>query len=705
MLLILLVSGLVSAAPAHAEEREPYASSSINRYQVTLAARGCGGYREVVAGQVRDDADEATERPGVDSPYQPGQEVDPKIESEKDSGCVDLPGWRFTFGSGHQRKGSLSVVTGISSTTEPTRDATDELDDNGKGIGTQVGGAVTATLTDEEVRLANRRQLWVQGGTPDQPMQSGYGFGGLRCAVDGRTGGNVQWVSFPAGVRHVFCFAYYVKNPRDTGTVTVRLRPSRPVGYPQRVAFQSDLSHAPEGKFGLTSSGDAVDTSFTRAAGSDPYPLVAQPPAGWKVADVACAVTRSSGGQAGSTATTDVPTAKVVIVLAPRDQVTCTFTVDPPPVPAGLSLKVYTAGAAAPFQVRIGTQTLTATTNTEPVPAAVSGADLSTLAAGTYTVAVASTATGWTLTGAVCNGAPIQASAATVPVNLVDGVPTECALRVVVRPPAPKLNVITKGGVASGGFSVAPADAAGAGWWAAAVTTKAGVATAASGDIPGDLPSGAYVVTAVPPRSDLTGGWKLSSFACTPADRNPATGALATITIVPGGPDPVCTATYEFDAATYLQVTVRATGSESGRAAPAVLEVSCVDGSAGRVVLDTTEGASTGLPESLAFLAPTDCTITQPSTGAARTSEVKTTVALDPPAGDGPLSLPAQVQVARTVAKYTLAVTDDFSPAAVPQTKSILDELKSLPVVLVGIGIFFLGALIFMGVLLRRNAA
>jgi hypothetical protein len=436
---------------------------------------------------------------------------------------------------------------------------------------------------------------------------------------------------------------------------------------------------------------------------------VAQPPAGWKVAGITCTVSHAGGGSAGSTAVTDPAAGKVIVVLAPNDQVTCEYTVDPPPQPAGLALKVYTGGVVAPFQIGVaganGPRTLTATSTTDQVPVAVTGADLSTLAAGTYAVALGTTASGLIFTGAVCNGGQIPAVNSSVTVNLVAGVAQECVLRVSGRPPTPQLNVLTKGGVATASFAVAPADAADGGWWASANSARDGTATPATGEVPNEPTPGSYVVTAIPPRADQSGGWKLTAFSCSPADRNPATGTVARITVALGGPPPVCTATYEFEAATYLQVTIRATGSMQGRDQPTIVDVSCMDGSAGRVVLQSDEEHSSGMPQSLAFLAPTECTIAQRATGAVTSSEVKTSATLDPPSGDGPLLLPTQVDVVRTVTKYTVAVTDHFGPPAEAQGKSILDELKALPVLFVGIGVFFLGALIFLGVLLRRRAA
>jgi hypothetical protein len=64
------------------------------------------------------------------------------------------------------------------------------------------------------------------------------------------------------------------------------------------------------------------------------------------------------------------------------------------------------------------------------------------------------------------------------------------------------------------------------------------------------------------------------------------------------------------------------------------------------------------------------------------------------------------LDVTRDVPRYTVAVTDEFSePLAVVARSSYLGDVRALlPIVLVGIGIFVFGGLIFIGVLLRRRA-
>jgi hypothetical protein len=231
--LLVALAGVVAPVArvdARADGPKAYASSASVRYQVTFAARSCASYADVTAGQVRDDAGETVARPGRDSPYRPGQPVDPAVEDDLERGCTELPGWRFTLGSGHERKGPLSTVTGNPFPTPPTRDWTARLDPAGRDTGGLLAAGVTIWLSDEQARLAVRRQLWVQGATPDRPVQPGYSFGALRCAVDGRTGGNVQWLTFPPGVRHVYCYAYYVKGRTDGRPVTSTSKVDPPSG-------------------------------------------------------------------------------------------------------------------------------------------------------------------------------------------------------------------------------------------------------------------------------------------------------------------------------------------------------------------------------------------------------------------------------------------------------------------------------------------
>jgi hypothetical protein len=713
------VPGFVPSAPvtpARADDLTPYAASAVTRYQVTFAARSCRSYADVAVGRPgelagRGDGGETLGRPGHDSPYQPGQPVDVAVEEDVDAGCTDLPGWRFTIGSGYARKGRYSTVTGRLFTTPATKESTTRLDQTGRDTGGLLSGGVTVMLTDEQVGLAARRQLWVQGGTPDKPVGDGYALGALRCAADGQTPGNVQWLSFPSGTRHVFCYAYYVKGAGDGGTVTVRMRTTRPVSYPQRVPFSSGLSLAPDGGFALASSGEQVEAAFTRLPAA--YRVQPHPPAGWRLAGAECAASRPDGRPARSASVVETKTGATSVTLAAGDVVVCTYSLEPPAQPPGLRLSLMSPGAGGTFGLTLDggakRQSLTATTDDDVTPVTAGGADLTALAPGRYTVTVAppaAQATQWTLLGALCNGKPGVVNAMTVTVDLLPGIPVECVLRLARKAPTLRLAVVTAGGVATAAFAVVPIGGASGGWWATANTTGYGVPAPAAGDVPRDLGFGTYLITAVAPRSTLSTGWRLGALRCDPGNAAPAGGATVRVALTPDGPDPVCTATYQAEPTTRMQVTLRATGAPTARQDAAIVEVSCVDGSGGRLVLSADAGERAELPEPLAFLEPAACVIAQPASGVGRTGTVRTSAVREPSTGGGPVELPLQLDVARDVTEYTIAVTNDFSdPLTVASSASFLDELRAGPFIAAGIGMFGFGGLIFLRLVLRRRVA
>jgi hypothetical protein len=743
-LLAAAALGAVAPAPyARADDPAPLASSAATRYQVTLAARACHSYDEVMAARVREGG-ESPARPGRDSAYQAGQPVDPAVEAANDDGCEPLVGWRFTLGSGRQPAatdgtaagtGGLSVVTGAVAESPSTVAQTPRLDAVGRATGGYLPGAVTMELSDDQVRLAGRRQLWVQGGTPRDPLlagvlgKAGYGFGALRCGIDGQQGGNTQWLGFAAGTRHAFCFAYYVRATPGAGTVVVRVRPARAVGYPQPFPFSSTLAYSAGGAFTITTAGEPAQAMFVRSPGG--YAVQGALPAGWSVADLACAVSRPGGGPASSTASTDPGAAKVAGALAAGDLVTCVYTVTPPAAPPGLSLTVYAENGSGTFGLSVegadAPRALSAAVAGDRSAAAATGADLTALPAGGYTVRVVPPGDQWSLAAASCNGENAPVDALTARVTLTAGVPLTCALRVVHRPAALRLRVVTANGVGGAAFSVVPADRPGDGWYAAATTTGYGVSAAATGDLPAQLPFGAYLVTPVPPSSTVDGSWELSSLACDPAGPGGAPGgaggAPGGAGGAPGGTAPAavrvelaaaadvtCTATYRRNPSTRLRVAVRAEGSAFGRDGPVVLEVSCGDGSLGRVVLAAGQAGPADLPEALAFLEPTGCTITQVAAGLAEGGSVVTTASLDPDGAgataEAGLSLPVRIDVARDVPAYTVMVTDRFeAPANGPRRATFRPSTALLPIALAGLAMIVIGLLVLTGLALRRRTA
>jgi hypothetical protein len=99
--LTVLVVLMGPVGPAWAEDPEPFARSAATTYQMTLAARGCAAYADVMANQVRDDSAESPGRPGHDSLYKPGQPVDPEVEER--ANCEPLSGVSFTVGGGREK--------------------------------------------------------------------------------------------------------------------------------------------------------------------------------------------------------------------------------------------------------------------------------------------------------------------------------------------------------------------------------------------------------------------------------------------------------------------------------------------------------------------------------------------------------------------------------------------------------------------------
>jgi hypothetical protein len=151
-------------------------------------------------------------------------------------------------------------------------------------------------------------------------------------------------------------------------------------------------------------------------------------------------------------------------------------------------------------------------------------------------------------------------------------------------------------------------------------------------------------------------------------------------------------------------VSLRAEGPSEGRDGPAVVEVGCVDGSAGRAVLGAADSSAGGdLPAPLTFFSATRCTVTVVSTGVAGEARVSTTATLEPAAGNAPLTLPAMVQIGRDVSLYTVTVTETFEAtvATQPSAGGTLRQFRAMPVLVAGVGLIGVGALVLLVVLAR----
>src|ERR1044071_616790 len=104
----MAVPGVPSAPSIPSPSPSPAELTSVStsvpvRYRVTVAARVCDRYDQIMAGRVRGDREESLRQPGRDSAYQPGQVVSPEVEAKAQPDCRALTGARFRFGGGRRR--------------------------------------------------------------------------------------------------------------------------------------------------------------------------------------------------------------------------------------------------------------------------------------------------------------------------------------------------------------------------------------------------------------------------------------------------------------------------------------------------------------------------------------------------------------------------------------------------------------------------
>ena len=89
------------------------------------------------------------------------------------------------------------------------------------------------------------------------------------------------------------------------------------------------------------------------------------------------------------------------------------------------------------------------------------------------------------------------------------------------------------------------------------------------------------------------------------------------VTLSESAPTINCVALYELAPPVTLQLVKAATGPASARRGPAVIAVTCTDGSTDRLTLAPDQAGPVRLRTPLQFLYPTSCTVSEPQTGAA----------------------------------------------------------------------------------------
>ncbi|MEV3853860.1 hypothetical protein AB0J38_05985 [Streptomyces sp. NPDC050095] len=422
VLVLALIGMLICSGPPGATADAPDPATKAGRatgLRLTLAARVCDDYTDIMANVLRDNNSQSLRDLGKDSVYTAGQPVDPAIEEANDPNCRPLPGWRFTLGRGISSDvDGLSTVVPSDSGVQPVTEAsTPLLDDQGDPTGDTLAGAVTVALGPTDTTVAQNRRLQIQGGTPTDPLNTAdfgdkYAFGALRCAVDNQKNDNVDRAAYPTGVQHVFCFYYTVTPNPGAGRIVVR-KEVRNSTADQTFDYSGNISYTADKGFALdVTGGAAAETSFRRAAtkgsGDTPWSFAETAPSGWTLTDLNCA------SQSGSSTSTTTAAGKATVDLAKGDTVTCTYTNAPSDTVAPLTLLKRTeGGTGGPFAFSAkdtsGTTTDFGTVSTSAVGTAAE-VDHRQVALGTQTVTEQLPSDDWEFVSAQCDGSPVTAT-------------------------------------------------------------------------------------------------------------------------------------------------------------------------------------------------------------------------------------------------------------------------------------------------------
>jgi hypothetical protein len=541
--LAVLLAALLSAGPA---------SASHNKI-VTLAARYCPTYDAIRANEARNNIMESLHDLGPDTPYGPSDAMDPDVEAATQPACRPLAGWRFTLGTGYQSRAVPGPWGALSKVTDPyprhiaTHDSVPLLNNVNEQTHRTIAGAVTVELNDSERDQAARANLWVMGGTPTDPVAEPdqYAFGALRCGVDNLNGDNVEYVSYPTGATHVFCFAYYVKPAPTSGTIVVRKQlQGVPAGTPpQSVRFTGNISYE-HNVFVLTASpSKAGEATFYRAAGATWSFGEDAPPPGEEFAGLQC-----SSSTGASTVTADEPNRAASVLLGAGDVVTCTFT-DRYLPPPGLLLRKVSLGKVGTFRFSVtgpATREQTVTTTQEGIAAAEP--ELS-VPRGDYEIreqAPVSARGTWALESVFCGGREITAldpAHVTVPASgsLV------CTFTNRFTPSgAIRVRKETLGGVTTTGFYIVPTFGTPGRYVQTATTSVTGRPVLADGDDTSALPLGQYIVQETAPFvADPPGTWVLDAVVCDGVPVASEEGQIL-VTLTAANPEIDCTFTNGF---------------------------------------------------------------------------------------------------------------------------------------------------------------
>ncbi len=569
-------------------------------YLVTLVARQCPTYTDIMANLARNNIQESLQDLGKNSVYSAGQPISPAVEGPNQPACTPLNGWKFTFGSGIAGKSSnLSTVSGPGApvTVQPSVPL---LDAQGRPTGQSIAAATTVTLTQAQVSAALSRKLWVQGGTPSDPLVtssfgSRYAFGALRCSIDNLNGDNVEWVGFASGSTSVFCYYYAVDEVPASGTIVISKQLAVPEPQTNVFHFQGNVSYNPGGGFDVPVTGATPGSiSFVRSSGV-PWSFTEVADPAFAFQSLSCTGPGTSSFPAPSTSN---PAATVT--LGAGDTVVCAYT-DARPAQGTLSLfKQTTGGVGGPFDFTVSGPALSATglvvpsttAPGEPVAAtSASGAAFApALSPGTYqftedlSAANAAAEGGtWSLAGFNCDG--VTGTAAATPASesfvvtsafILTGESLECSYTNLFTPDAGlTITKTTSGGVGSTDFVVslasppddpsAPGTGEGSVSVLTAVTSHPGLAATAvgTGGVPLDpLAPGRYSIVEEGPEDTPLGTWSPVSIRCNGAATDP-TSSDVLVTLTAADPHVTCAFTNAFTAFAPATTTTSTTTAAS----------------------------------------------------------------------------------------------------------------------------------------------
>jgi hypothetical protein len=537
------------------------ASAQGSGYSVTFVALSCPAYSDIYANRARNDIVESLKDLGPDTQYVSGELINPTAEGiAPQNECTPLPGWEFTLGHGIEGRAVTGPWGSMSEVTDPfprapivTQAQTPLLNQDGTPVDNQqLDGATTIELTAQErAQASSGSQLWAQGGTPTDPVLAQkfpgpeYGFGTLRCAVDNLNGDNVEYIFFPAGVHHVFCYGLYVKPPPTSGTITIEKQVSgAPPGGAPVFSFNGSVSFNPDG-FQL---GDGGSQDFYRAGGST-WTVTEGAAPNYQLQGLSCSAQAPGGGPGSSTV--DVSGATAAIHLVASEHVTCVYTNRYVPPPGGLTIRKVSRGGIGQFAYTVtpvsgGDVHHADATTTEPDVAVDAQPSPLSLSPGRYRIneqVPASPAGRWHPRSVDCTGVT-ESTHRPVEVDVSSGAAVTCTfVNAFVPRGSISIAKTTEGAAGTATFLVTPMHGAPAQYLQSATTTASGVAAITvphtAADATDHLRLGSYRIVEQLPTSSPPGGWTITAVECN-GRLEPFAQGTVDVTLTASDPDVHC---------------------------------------------------------------------------------------------------------------------------------------------------------------------